>query len=205
MKIICPDEKSLCLPLKIIPSTDSLNNGKLGGRPPKGVSPKKNSIPLKYFVTLKFSEKENLFASIFVADFEKLLSLRGKLNRLSLVDIVIHHPQQRDDNSEFQSQISEHDIEVLETVTDFQIIDGDVIFRSGHKIGGYPHLIRNKNNLAEDINNLFKSNFLQIVQIDFPGIEDDTVSGNWFFGDGIFCLFGKDPFEKENWFWYWDM
>lgn len=205
MKIISPNKNSLCLPMRIVPPTDSINNGKLGGRPPKGIIPKRGLYSLKYFITVKLSGEENLFISLFVADFENLLGVRGRVNKLGMVENVIHKPQQRENNSQFQSQISEHDIQILETENDSEEIDKEIIYLSGHKIGGFPHLIRNKNNLENDINKLFENGFLQIVQIDFPGNQDDVVSGDWPFGDGIFSLFGKAPFENENWFWCWDM
>lgn len=205
MKIISPLDKTICLPLRISHQTDLINNGKLGGRPPQGIFPEHNLVSLKYFATVKFSEVENLFISIFVADFELLLGLRGKINKLGFVDIVIHKPQQRESNATFQSEISEHDFQLLNVEQDFEQIDGEPVFLSGHKIGGNPHLIRDKNNLSDEVAKIFENNFRLIVQIDFPGNKDEIVSGDWYFGDGIFSLFGKSPFSKEDWLWYWDM
>lgn len=204
MKLICPLERSMCVPLRITKPSVSLNNGKLGGRPPKGIKPKHNRIPLKYFATIKISEEANLFVSLFVADFENLLSVRGKLNQAGLVEVIIHQPSERENSSEFCSQISEHDLQILPLRSDTQTVDGETIVFSGHKVGGYPYLIRERHNLKNEIDRLFEDRFQQIVQIDFPGNQDDTVSGDWFFGDGIFSLFGKDPLEEKDWHWYWD-
>jgi len=42
-----------------------------------------------------------------------------------------------------------------------------------------------------------------VVQFDFPGGEvEAVVSGSWPFYDGEFHLFGKMPFEREDWYWF---
>lgn len=204
MKIICPNDKSLCFPLQIVKQTDLTSKGKMGGRPPEGIFPKKFSVPLKYFTTINFSDEENLFISLFVADFENLLKVRGKINPLGFLDVVIHTPRKRVVASEFQSHISEHDIQILNIKTDIENFEEE-LFLSGHKIGGHPYLIRNKPKLVEGINQLFNNRFLHILQMDFPGNADDVISGDWFFGDGMFSLFGRFPFETKDWYWYWDM
>ena len=48
--------------------------------------------------------------------------------------------------------------------------------------------------------------YLQILQLDFPGGgEDALVSGNWPFGDGMFHLFGKPPFDRDHWRWFFEL
>lgn len=204
MRVLCPSSEVRCIPMRIVDSENGAA-GLLGGAPPKGVKPQ-GGDSLRYFASVPFAEDPTLKVSIFVADYGHLVNARGAVNELSLLDIVVHPPELRDDKATgFQSGLSSHDLELLGESDDWvEDEDGTHVVRSGHKLGGRPHLIRETTALVTGLEKIAAEGFVHIVQFDFPESEDATVAGSWPFGDGIFSLFGRAPFGRQDWRWIWD-
>lgn len=204
MRVLCPSSELRCVPMRIVDS-ESGGAGLLGGAPPKAVKPD-GADSLRYFASVPFTEDPTQQLSIFVADYGRLVNVRGTLNELGLLDIVVHPPTLRNhEATDLKSGLSSHGIQVLLEVDDWiRDEDGTLVVRSGHKLGGRPHLVRETELLSAAIEKIGAEGFVHIAQFDFPESEDATVSGNWPFGDGIFSLFGRTPFERHDWRWCWD-
>ena len=177
----------------------------LGGHAPEGILPASQSEPLRYFATVPIASDPPLFASIFVADLESLMRARGQVNETGLVSIVVHARKQRGASSPLNSPLSEHSLLLAEPASD-QVEDDDGLLtaRSGHKIGGAPHLVRRKTALLAALESLRQDRYVLVAQFDFPHGEDVVVSGDWPFADGMFALFGREPFQEPDWRWCWD-
>lgn len=206
MRPASPSSDQYCLPLRIVDGP-GLPGAFLGGRPPRGVAPKPESGPLRFFGSVPLTVEPELCASLFVADLEQLLQARGRLNALGLLEVVIHPAaEEREvDPSPLSSPLSEHGLRLLEPASDRILGDeGEEVFRPGHKIGGRPHLIRVSAQLVDSIEACRAGGFSLAAQFDFPSGDDAAVTGDWPFADGMFALFGRPPFDRENWRWYWD-
>jgi hypothetical protein len=204
MQLICPSNKMECVPIVI--TDDNLNTGYIGGHHPLNIVPSYTQKELYFFASVPLSFNPHLFVSIFIANFEEIVNVRGHLNELGLLSVVVHKPVQRDIDTDFSSNLTEHNLKLLgETVDWIEDDDGSKIVRPNHKIGGRPHLVRPKKLLSDAINRIYEDSYSLIVQFDFPSGDDSMVSGNWPFGDGMFSLFGKQPFNNNNWLWYWDL
>ncbi|HNB54542.1 MAG TPA: hypothetical protein PK530_21525, partial [Anaerolineales bacterium] len=77
---------------------------------------------------------------------------------------------------------------------------GDPVLREGHKFGGRPYCIQEPT--LAGVEELLAQGYRQIFQIDFPSPQDGRISGSWPFGDGLFNLFWRPPFENEPFYWY---
>lgn len=204
MRLLSPSDPTRCVPF-LISSGEGTEGTMLGGRPPEGIAPIPRGESQRYFATVPIAVDPPLFASIFVADLEPLMGVRGQINGAGLVGIVVHPRKQRGPTSAFNSLLSEHSL-LLADPADDQTADDDGVptTRPGHKIGGAPHLVRRKAVLSAALESLRRDRYLLVAQFDFPHGADAVVSGDWPFADGMFALFGREPFHEGDWRWYWD-
>lgn len=214
VRALCPDTPFTCIPLRIS-ETGNDPAGLLGGRPPRGVSPIEQK-QLRYFATVPLAIEPRLDVSIFVADFTQLLPRRGQLNDPGLVWPLVHAPQPRAVASEVASSLTERALLLLGETDDVPLDEDaaapleetEEMLLDGldcHKIGGAPRLVRRTPELVEAVRSILRSDFKLIAQFTFPDDQDALVSGDWPFGDGVFSLFGQEPFGADSWKWYWDL
>lgn len=204
MPLAFPEDKDLCLPIQIV---DGRSNGGalFGGRPPSGVIPIANG--LRFFASFPFFSAPETCLSLFVADFDEILELRGRVVELDRLEVLVHSPTSRADSaSPHDSNLSEHSLALQSVCEDWVLGDeGEKVVRSGHKLGGSPYLINPRSSLVSELRKTYSEGFRHVAQFDFPSGDDSMVSGDWPFGDGIFSLFGKDPFmAPADWRWLWD-
>jgi len=205
MRLVSPSSHRTCVPLRIIDG-EGAPGAWLGGRPPRGVIPPTSVSSLRYFGTVPLSIEPELCVSIFVADLEPLMGVRGRINEVGLLHPIVHPPVPRELGvSPFDSVLSEHSLMLLEPTEDWvEDDDGQQVIRPEHKIGGRPPLVREQPALLASVDDVRKKGYLLIAQFDFPSGEDAVVSGDWPFADGILTLFGREPFGERDWCWYWD-
>lgn len=203
MRLVCPSDLGTCVPFRIV-GTAELSGGRLGGRPPKGAQPSDPS--LRYFATVPLATEPSLFVSIFVADLEEIMGLRGRVNPAGRVAALTHALAPRTEaSSALDSPLSSHALSLQRPDNDW-IADEEAerIRRPDHKIGGLPYLVREKSLLREQLDASFERGYHLVAQFDFPGPQDAAVSGDWPFADGMFALMGREPFGESDWLWYWD-
>ncbi len=205
MRLICPSNLEECVPLRIT-DANGTEGAMLGGRAPMGIRPRSAQSSLRYFATIPLTIDPALCLSLFVADFKEIVSLRGRVNELGFLSISRHPPLPRStEPSQSDSALSEHNLWLLEATSDWiEDEEGKRLVRPNHKLGGRPYLVRQKTKLTSDLDELRRIGFIMVAQFDFPTGDDAVVSGNWPFGDGMFALFGREPFSEEDWKWYWD-
>jgi hypothetical protein len=205
MPLVSPSNPLSCVPLRVV-DKPGLTGSYLGGRPPAGVSPPASPTPLRYFATVPIATEPDLFASIFVADLETIMPVRARANDADHLKVVVHPLATRATASSLQdSPLSEHALELLPVSDDWiEDEEGARVVRPGHKLGGRPHLVRERATLVATLNSLRETGYFVVAQFDFPTDEDSVVSGDWPFADGVFVLLGREPFGHADWRWYWD-
>lgn len=204
MRLVSPSDPTRCVPF-LISTGEGTEGAMLGGRAPDGISPTPGRESLRYFATVPITTSPSVFASIFVADLEALMEVRGGVSRPDLVRVVVHPSMERGPSSRFDSLLSEHSLLLAGPADDLTPDDdGVAAVRPGHKIGGTPHLVRRKAPLLDAIERLRRDRYVLVAQFDFPHGVDAVVSGDWPFADGMFALFGREPFQEREWRWCWD-
>ena len=204
MRLLSPSDRSRCVPFAISDGEGS-EGAMLGGNPPEGIAPDSHPDSLRYFATVRVAIDPPLFASIFVADLEPLMQVRGQVNGPGLVSIVVHPRKRRGSPTPLRSLLSEHSLLLAEPADDeINEDDGAPTTRTGHKIGGAPHLLRPNAALLDAIETLRQDRYALVAQFDFPHGADAVVAGDWPFADGMFALFGREPFQETDWRWWWN-
>jgi hypothetical protein len=206
MQLLCPNEPLRCLRLTIADGPSEMGP-RLGGRSPLGVYPSEGKNPMRYFATIPLSTDPALETSIFVHIDPKVMVSHKLHKDDNTIQVVVHGPSQRGSSSALDSKLSEHPLKLLEESDDWIIDpdDGSVIVESRHKIGGRPYVIQQGGALETAVNGIQQEGFIQVVQLDFPVVEGDAmVSGPWPFFDGEFHLFGKVPFQGQEWYWFFE-
>lgn len=203
MRRLSPSDSDSCLPF-VISDVGVTPGAMLGGRPPAAVTPP-GAEPRRFFATVPVAEDPALFASIFVADMDLLMRCRGEVTNSNLVSIVVHPETGRGVATPFDSPLSEHALQLLSPVADAALDDDGVpVPRSGHKLGGRPHIVRPRARLLAELGTLLADGYSQVVQFDFPHGRDAVVSGDWPFADGMFCVLARESSGWSDWRWYWD-
>ena len=194
----------ICIPLQIIDAESDGVCGRIGGRPPQGVYPATGTAS-HYFATVPFFRSPILLISIFVGSLVDLLNIKGRVSAPGVVVPIVHPPFPGGGDLQLASPLSAHWLEALQEVEDRMKNDeGNLVSRPGHKLGGRPHLIRERDGLLDELRQMDMGGFVHLIQFDFPGRMDAPVSGSWPFADGIFNLFGRPPFAPTDWRWFWD-
>jgi hypothetical protein len=202
-KFIFPDDPKFSRPFHFADENQP-NNARIGGAMPEDLV-----VPLndnaEYFGTFPLYENQShLYFSLFInCSFEALLSA---LNRGFQADnrivVVPHEEKPRGKSTKYSSKLSQHALQIGDLKSDMiQNDSGESVIREGHKFGGRPFCIQEP--ILEGSEELFIQRYNQLLQIDFPVSKyDGKISGSWPFGDGIFNLFWKYPFENEKYYWY---
>ncbi len=202
MRLLCPTDRERCVPLRIITEADAAD-GRLGGSPPS--VPGLDVEGLKYFLTVRIAADPERQISVFVAGYDRIAEVRGRVNEAGIVRVVVHEFAARMSPSNIDSPLSPHGILILPEEDDWlDDEDGGRVVRSGHKVGGRPHFVRETTRLREGMESATRDGFSYVLQVDFPDEDDETVSGPWPFGDGIFGLFARAPYGRSDWRWWWD-
>ncbi|MEA2560180.1 MAG: hypothetical protein QOH06_1684 [Acidobacteriota bacterium] len=161
---------------------------------------------MEYLLTVPFLTPSQEL-SLFVAGFDELLPANGSLQEPGLIEVFLHAPAPRRAPGEPASSLSGHPL-LLHPVKDDWFVndDGETVIESSHKLGGRPYFIQGEPVLEDEVTKILRSGYLQILQLDFPGGGGDTlVSGDWPFADGLFHLFGKPPFDRDHWRWFFEL
>jgi hypothetical protein len=142
---------------------------------------------LRYFATVPIATEPDLFASIFVADLETIMPVRARANEADHLKLVVHPLATRAmASSVHDSLLSEHALELLPVSDDWiEDEEGARVVRPDHKLGGRPHLVRERATLVATLNGLRETGYFVVAQFDFPTGEDSVVSGDWPFADGL--------------------
>src|SRR6185503_3362689 len=158
MQLVSPIDPFVSRPVRIVNGEGSLGT-LLGGRPPIGVAPAGETGHLRYFATVPLTEEPMQLVSIFLADLESLMAVRGRVNPNGLLELVVHAPVQRGSGSSaLDSGLSAHGLSVLASASDLVIDDdGTQVIRPGHKVGGRPHLLRASSQLSRALDDLWNA------------------------------------------------
>lgn len=173
---------------------------RFGGAPPLGVVP--SCAEAAYLGTVPILGEAHQEVSLFLAcDFDFILEHRGEILDDSSVEVKRHALSVRDESRPgfYQS----YDLDLRGAAKDG---DGDEVF-DHHKLGGLPYLIHPyAEDLGSKVAKLLEVGYNQILQLDFPaGRGNCLVRGTWPFGDGMFHLLGKKPFDANPWKWFWEI
>jgi len=162
---------------------------------------------MKYFATVPLVDDPPLAVSIFVAGFEELLEVRGRLGSLGALAAEVHDSLRgRGSQTKYGSELRERGLVLLPPSNDWTVEEtGERRPRAGHKIGGRPHLVSGGEALREAVERFLAQGFSLICQFDFPASSDAEVAGDWPFGDGIMMLLGRPPYGEQDFVWYWDL
>jgi hypothetical protein len=205
MKLIVPSDRGMHRPFRIGDGV-STQGPRLGGRAPAFDAGVTAALPAgaEYFLTFPLAVEPGLFASLFLnAPFDELLEARnaGFMTDDRII-LLTHGEVPRAGHTRHQSPISPHPIILLPEAPDL-ISDGEggFIFDSGHKVGGQPYCIQEPE--LPGAADLFTQGLAHVLQLDFPGARDGGVKGSWPFGDGLFNIFWRPPFEGCQPHWYW--
>ncbi|HMV28043.1 MAG TPA: hypothetical protein PKE23_01555 [Anaerolineales bacterium] len=199
---IFPFELQQSRPFHFVEET-SLAAARIGGTMPDGIS-----VPLRddarYFGTFPlYDGNSRLFFSIFInGSFASFIhALNAGFQTDDRVVVIVHEKKPRSTDTKYASGLSPHAIQVHDIASDLIQNDiGETVIRERHKFGGRPYSIQEP--ILPGSEALFAQGYRQVLQIDFPNPTDGAISGSWPFGDGIFNLFWKAPFEKEPYYWY---
>lgn len=199
---IFPDNINLSRPFHFT-TENADSKARIGGNMPEELSISLNENA-QYFGTFPLYDNESpLYFSLFInCSFKEfVVDWHGRIKDDSKVVVALHEYRPRSKSTQYASRLkSQHSIEILKTREDiYQSDTGELVVREGHKFGGAPYCIQEPKLIGWE--ELLAQGYRQILQIDFPGLEDGAVSGTWPFGDGIFNLFWKYPFEGEKYFW----
>jgi hypothetical protein len=181
---------------------------RIGGRSPLGVKANTQCTNAFYLLTLPTANDEYSEFSIFLSgdkfnDFANVPAYQ-LVSDESIISVTLHKKSQRSTGSVYDSSLSEHPMIISEIVPDINSEDGIVVNPiSVHKIGGYPFFIRSIDTLESEVANIYQQGYRLMLQMDFIVKEDADWSGSWPFGDGLFTLFAKFPYQSEDWCWLW--
>ena len=200
--LISPDNINLSRPFHFV-NEDTSSKARIGGNMPEGLSISLDENA-QYFGTFPlYEDASQLYFSLFInCSFKEfVIDWHGSIKDSNKITIALHEYRPRSESTQYASRLkSQHSIEILKTREDvYQSDMGELVVREGHKFGGTPYCLQEPKLIGWE--ELLAQGYRQILQIDFPGLEDGAVSGSWPFGDGIFNLFWKHPFEGEKYFW----
>ncbi|MEA2563075.1 MAG: hypothetical protein QOH06_4579 [Acidobacteriota bacterium] len=162
---------------------------------------------MEYLLSLPFSMAPSQELSLFLSSFDELLPASGSLQEPGLIEVSLHALGPRRESGDYSSPLSEHPL-LLQPAKDDWFVndDGETVIESSHKLGGRPYFIQGEPDLENEVTKILDSGYLQILQLDFPGGGGDAlVSGDWPFADGLFHLFGKPPFDRDHWRWFFEL
>ncbi len=200
--LIFPDNLDLSRPFHFANEVQP-TSARIGGTMPEGISVTLNENA-EYFGTFPLYEGNSpLYFSLFIncSFAEFVQTLNGEFQSDNRVVIVLHRDVPRSNSLQYASKLSPHIVEIEDIQSDIvQGDQGENVVREKHKFGGRPYCIQEPNLPGAD--ELFEQGYRQILQIDFPNPGDGRISGSWPFGDGIFNVFWKPPFEGEKYYWY---
>jgi hypothetical protein len=200
--LIFPDNLDISRPFHFADEVQP-SSARIGGNMPEGISVTLNENA-EYFGTFPLYDNNSLlYFSLFIncpfAEF--IQSLNNGFQTDNRIRIVLHEDKTRSNFTKYASKLSQHTLVMDGIESDIILNDqGDNVIREGHKFGGRPFCIQEPN--LDGADELFAQGYRQVLQIDFPNPADGRISGSWPFGDGIFNLFWKHPFEGEKYYWY---
>lgn len=177
---------------------------RLGGRAPEGVQPAGSTMG--YFFTLASPWERASEVSLFISKSMETVVLKGqnRIVRTPIVELIEHPKSVRSFRmNPWDSDLSEHSLVLQDLRSDFERIDGEVERFSGHKLGGAPYFIHGRASLVRDVRAALSEGYQQTLQLDSPGGDDASVSGDWTVGMGMFHLLAKVDGAKD-WFCFWE-
>lgn len=206
--IAIPTDVHWALPFLIGADTRA-TGARLGGRAPEGIG---SGLPpsARYFATVPLTEHPRLEGSLFLAERNEhdLILSAGQLFRgedLGPIVIRTHEASERGDSRLYESDLPPRTI-VLQPLQDdwYVTADGERVPLGRHKIGGRAAIFKEWD-LEPVLSELTAEGFRQVLQFDFPGPDDEPMTGTWPFGDGMFHVFGKYPFGPNDWASFWEI
>ena len=209
MRLLFPDDPLVCLPITV--GSDGGEYGaRVGGLPPEGIVPLRETDTTRYFATLPLTADGEREVSIFLSfDFDQMANASRRLMGPAddLIELVVHEKRPRSTGRrDLISELSEHLLIIHDESPDWFITGGEKVVESGHKIGGRPYVEQPRSSMMNELQAVMADGFRQFAQIGFPsGQHDAAVAGDWPFADGIFHLLVKqDVGENLEWRWLWE-
>ncbi len=200
-KFIYPDDPNFSRPFHFA-AEHQPGGPRIGGNMPEGLVVLLHDSAA-YFGTFPLYEDNGLYLSLFInCSFAEFLSaLNQGFQTDNRIVVITHEEKPRSKSTKYASKLSQHRLQIDGIKADtIQNDSGENVIRERHKFGGRPFCIQEP--LMEGSEELLIQGYRQILQIDFPvSREDGKISGNWPFGDGIFNLFWKYPFENAKYYW----
>jgi len=144
--------------------------------------------------------------SIFLTDEDNALLRGGQVysdDVAGAVEIVLHGRSRRGSAALLASPLSGRAIVIGAEQDDWYVTEDGRVPIGRHKMGGRPS-IHKEWDLEGVCAELQQSRYVQVVQLDFPGPEDLTGIGSWPFGDGMFHILAREPFDPQDWIWFWE-
>ncbi|MEZ5941473.1 MAG: hypothetical protein R3C18_08790 [Planctomycetaceae bacterium] len=200
MTRLVPVDVRNCVPLRIGDGESSIGS-RLGGSAPEGVRPTRVTSATRYFCTIRIVEDPVQEITVFLSfDFSCMFDCASIVHESGdVVEVVTHGESRRGVDPKFASELTPHPIHHGQVSTDaFSHERGIRRVRPSHKLGGSP-FIQESEGLSDVIAELTKQGYLQILQIDFPSLDDGDIDGDWPFAGGMFHVFGREPFSDCLW------
>ena len=199
------DRVATCFPL-VIKRKRNATGARIGGRPPVGVRPREIGRGAQYLLTFPHGGHE---ISVFInggqdAFMTPLIRNQGTWFRSGngVVEAVVHAPARRSLRSSLESELSARALVIGPERPDVDETDPSYPLND-HKLGGVPCL--HQNNLAyhDEVSRLHAVGFRQWLQLSFPSVKDDPISGSWPFAECNFHLFGRPVPSGIDWIYFW--
>lgn len=178
---------------------------RIGGKPPKEVTPNKIFPFTKYFLTIPMADGMEI--SIFYSfDYENdgewnpfdMSHILFDGSRSKLIQAVPHRISQRGDGSDLESDLSGAAIEISNDIK--RENPADIYPYPFHKIGGLPAFTHEYDTGISRKCREIMDDYHHLCQLSFESPPGDCViKGNWPFGDSVFHFFLK---KDENYFSY---
>lgn len=204
--LVAPRDSLRCIPLAMR-AVNSPAGARLGGRAPSGIFPAQVTAGTVYFATMPLDGSTEVSVFLNLDDRTALLRTAGQFYRgsdLGPIQLVVHGPSPRGAHRSLPSPLADRALVLSAEVEDwYTSSDGERTPVGRHKVGGRPAIFRywELEAVAEE---LLATGFLQVLQFDIPGPEDDIGVGSWPFGDGMFHLLGREPFGRADWACFWE-
>ncbi len=200
MRTVAPVDLGKCVPWRIAVK-DSSEGPRIGGLGPVGQDVWKIAKDAAYFGTFPLTRSPKSEFSLYVRPYGELVRAQNDGPQDDdRVSCFVHPPTVRGKDRRFKSTLkTQHGVTLGRPRSDL-VKGGDMHPYSDHKIGGRPYCCQEPE--LPEAAALMRQGFVHALQVDFPGAEDGSVSGDWPFGGGLFNLFFRPPFGPTDVRWY---
>jgi hypothetical protein len=196
-----------CRPLTIVAQAGD-DGFRIGGNPPKGITPSVVNTFTRYFATIPFMSANRIELSLFSSfadDYNDPAWLDTNMGMLHsqesvLVQFVVHKAAHRANRSRYEAEFAAQALRLEDERPDNPRKESNRMWIH-HKIGGFPFFYNDDATVGA--NKLLADGYLHLLQMASPGFEDALPEGNWPFGNYMFHVFAKETSHGLNFRYIW--